>query len=140
MRLKAQAATEYMLVVMIALAILTPIIISGGQQLAELRAATSLMQGGTALDAVREAADLVYAQGAPAKLTVGVEFPPFIRSSLVSGRELVLTLDVGAGPTDIVRVAEYNLTGELPASEGYYQVTAEAVRSGGQLLVDVSWS
>lgn len=90
---------------------------------------------------LKDAADLVYAQGPPAQFYVDVNVPPGILEASVggaSGREILLRLSVGGGVTEVFATTTGNVSGNLSrfvGAQGLYLVLVKAQGGGGGATV-----
>ncbi|HJW97219.1 MAG TPA: hypothetical protein VJ485_03575 [archaeon] len=124
--MKAQVSFEYMMVFGLAIAFAIPVWIyiatlqgSAGEEL-------SLSYAKNAASQVTSAADLVYTQGPPAKVTLDIYIPSRIANVTISGKTVVLNVSSSAGFSDVFSSSVANLTGNLSASEGMHKVTVES--------------
>ncbi len=132
--MRSQASLEFFIIVSLVLLMLYPLWITlfssvTGQQ-EELRVSYAR----TAVERVRQAADLVYVQGEPAQVSVRVYIPEGVENYTLSGEVIELNVRNRAGITDIVAFSNGNMTGELPTTAGYHTLRIKAV--GG--LVNVT--
>ena len=136
MRRGGQASLELMITLAFALLMLIPIIVlvflqtsSGSEELAVDQAQQSVFR-------LKNAADVIGAQGPPAKATVNIIVPQRLTSITVGsqsspyiGREIIFSVNARGGTSDVVAVTLYNVTGDLSAytKSGTYPVSIEAV-------------
>ena len=132
--MRAQASLEFFIIVSTVLLMLYPFWItlfeSIGSQQEELR----ISYARSAVERVREAANLVHIQGEPAQVSVRVYIPEGVENSTMEGDTLVLKVRTRAGLTDVVAFSNGNLTGEMPIEAGHYTLKIKA--EGG--LVNVT--
>ena len=125
--MKLQIAMEYLIIVGVVLVFLIPIwvyvTVSQNEALGDL----SLSYARTAVEKLRSAADMVYSQGAPAKVRQNVYFPSGLEEAALQGSSVVLTVRTYAGLSNVSAVCKGNLTGALPQEEGNYLFTVEAI-------------
>lgn len=129
---KCQAALEYMLIVGIILASLTPLMLYVFQQ---TEISTRMQQAEVAVNTIAAKADNLYAQGPGAKSTINVLFPSGYGGGTVSGRTVAIKVFLTNAYSDVVAVSKANLTGSLPNEPGYKQIVLETLLSG---VVNVS--
>lgn len=126
-RRKAQAAFEYMLVVLIALAFMVPLWTYMATVNNEASDELSLSYAKNAADAVASAADLVYTQGPPAKVRITVFIPSStVNASIINGTVIFVIRNAG-GETAIYAESRARINGTLPASGGSYNMEIRAL-------------
>jgi uncharacterized protein (UPF0333 family) len=123
---KAQTAMEYLLIVGIALALVTPIWIYVTSFEGRSAEQLSLSYAQVAVDRLADSADLVYSQGPPARLRLKVHVPSGIEEVNITQRTAIFRMSFGSGTTDVYAVSQSDLQGSLPAREGNYWVDVEA--------------
>ncbi len=125
---KGQAAIEYLIVVSVALLLLSPLIITSQRSVSDLNREVTNLKALNALYKIKEAADVVYSQGPPSKMTIYVSLPLQTRDVFSSQNMLVLEL----GPEDMIThipvSMDYNITVEgRPSARGMQKVSIEAM-------------
>ena len=75
---------------------------------------------------VTSAADLVYTQGPPAKMTLDVYMPSRVENASISGKTVNLNVSSSSGYSDVFSGSVANLTGSLPTSEGMHKIIVES--------------
>ncbi len=125
--MRAQAAFEYMLVVIIALAFMIPLWVYLITVNTEANDELSLSYARNAVDAIASAADLVYTQGAPAMVRIRVNMPAGVESASLTNNTIILNVRRGAGPTTVFATSRARLNGTLPTSGGSYWLDIRAV-------------
>jgi uncharacterized protein (UPF0333 family) len=124
--MKAQSSFEYLMIFMLALGFAIPvwIYISSLQQGAgeEL----SLSYAKNAVSQITSTADLVYTQGAPAKVRLDVYIPSRVESIAISGKTVNFNMSSSTGFSDVFSESVANLSGSLPTSEGMYRIGVES--------------
>jgi len=134
-RESGQASLELLITLAFALVMLIPITAlvfiqttSGSEQL-------SIDQAQQSTNRLKNVADIVAAQGAPAKATVSVVIPQRLSAITIGsatypyiGREIIMRVRTSAGETEIVATTLYNVTGNLTnyTKAGTYPIYAEA--------------
>lgn len=125
--MKLQVAMEYLIIVGVVLAFLVPIwayvTISQNQASGDL----SLSYARTAVEKLRSAADMVYSQGSPAKVTLNVYLPPGLEQAALQNASIILSVRTYAGLNSVSAQCKGNLTGSLPQREGNYLFIVKAV-------------
>lgn len=123
---KAQTALEYLTMVGIGLVILMGLLTFAYFWTSSSREEMSISIASKSVNEIVEAANLVYAQGYPAKTTVTIHIPPNIESSEIQASIVSMRLRVRGGYTDVHATAKGNLTGTLPPTPGYYKLTIQS--------------
>ncbi|MFH1404278.1 MAG: hypothetical protein ABIH11_08425 [Candidatus Altiarchaeota archaeon] len=83
-----------------------------------------------AVDSIAKAADTVYSLGPCSKTYVDIVVPNSAVSSSVGDNRISLTIDTGAGYSDIVAVTIGDVTGCMPSNPGACRVPIEMTCSG----------
>jgi uncharacterized protein (UPF0333 family) len=119
---KAQTSFEFLLMVVIGISILVPII--GYVSLYEVsyRDAYKISMAKDAVDKLGEAAESIYIQGYPAKMSLTISVPEGVHSSLVDKETIMFSLSTSSGQTDIYSNPKANVTGTLPIGAGYHKI------------------
>ena len=136
----AQSGLEYMIIVIIAMLLITPVVLRGTSMLTDMKQEMNVMGAKSAINDMGDAFESVFAQGEPAKITLGVRFPERINVTTVGPREIMIRLNSYGGTTDIVNMFDFNVTGNLPQDNGYYEVVVNAVKISGVTWVNVSYN
>ena len=130
-----QAATEYLIVIAISLLFLTPVILMGNNAVVDLKRTTDNVVARDAVDKITDMSRIVYAQGAPAKITDKVRFPGNILSTTVSNQMIIIKVSAGSASNDIFNIVDFNVTGSLPTTSGVYRISVEAIDYGVNISV-----
>lgn len=132
--MKAQTAMEYMIIVGIVLAFMLPLWIYVTTSQQRITTELSITYGKNAIDQIVSAADLVYSQGPPAKVTISVYIPSGIDNITITGNVIIMKVRVDSRLSDLVAVSNTQLNGTLPVSEGTYDIDIEAVDNFVQII------
>lgn len=126
---RAQAGIDYFVVIAMLLVLLSPFWIYLYDNLNRSQDDLNIAYAKTAASRIKEAADLVYAQGSPAQATVQVYLPKSIDSTNVTSNTLEMKIRVAGGTTsDVVSTTRAaQLQGSLPATEGYHSIIVKAM-------------
>jgi len=124
---KAQAATEYMVIAAIVLA-MSSIIFFYSWYLSHSSLSTG--RAAEAADTIAAAIDYVYSLGYGTQTAVDIELPENVISSKVGDREVVFTISSAGRSNDIVAITKANATGILPTSSGKHQILVNYSESG----------
>lgn len=125
--MKAQAAFEYMLIVMIVMAFLVPLwtytIVVNNEAADEL----ALAYAKNAAESLTSAADLVYSQGPPAKVRINVFIPGGVNETSITNQTVILNMMHSGGITSIFSISRARLNGTIPSTKGMYRMEVRAV-------------
>jgi len=123
MPMKSQAASEFLIIVSVALTILIPLILLVNQSLMGYRDDTKISLAKEAVKKLGQNADWVFSQGPPAKVTIEVYIPDDVASASLNNKMILYKIKTTAGITDIYHYTVSNLMGTLPEKSGYYFVS-----------------
>ncbi|GEM_PF-2444501 len=134
--IRAQVSTEFLAVAILALIIFVGVLIAVNQGVISYTNANRIADAQVAVNKIAEAADIVYAQGYPARTIVRVFIPPGIdaENTYVRGR----TVNIRVANQDIWANSKAELKGKVPTSPGYHFILVEATREGYVLIGAVS--
>ena len=135
---KGQSGLEYMIIVIIAMLLITPVVLKGTSMLSGMKSEVDVMQAKEAVNEISDAVESVFAQGEPAKITIDSEFPENINLTSVGSREIMIRLNAYGGVTDIVNKFDFSVTGNLPEENGRYDITIQAVKISGVTWVNIT--
>ena len=124
--MKAQTAFEYMVIVLLVMAFITPVwyhLNSVQQSTADQFIYTYAK---AALNKLKDNADLVYSQRYDARVTIKIYIPPGVQNISISGNDLRMTVYTSDGVQDVFETTTSTVSGSLPTSEGLYTVLLEA--------------
>jgi len=124
---KAQAAFEYMVIVIIALGFMIPIWLYVTSVKSNTTQELSLSYAKNTVEKLASTADLIYSQGAPAKVKVNVYIPDGVIGYLLANYTINLVMVYESTVTDVFAVSRARINGTLPTSEGNYWIQIEAV-------------
>ncbi len=130
-----QAATEYLIVIAISLLFLTPVILMGNNAVVDLKRTTDNVVARDAVDKITDMSRIVYAQGAPAKITDKVKFPGNIISTTLSNQMIIMKISAGSASNDIFNIVDFNVSGSLPTTPGVHRISVEAIDYGVNISV-----
>ncbi len=122
-----QAAFEYMFIVLLVLMFMVPVwvylSVVESQTSTELR----VTYAKNAVEKIASTADLIYSQGAPAKVKVSVYFPANIIEINITNYTISARMTYENSITDIFSVSKARMNGTIPIAEGNYWIQIEAV-------------
>lgn len=119
MRLKAQASTEMMVTVAFVVTIMFPLLLIAYLQSTNVSDQLGVQQAQQTVTKISNYADIVGAQGDPAKITLQVFMPPNIDNITVGnstdgiGHEVIINLRTSSGITQVVGVTLIKIAGNL---------------------------
>ncbi len=123
---KGQSGLEYMIILAILLAALTPIIIYSLDTLSlSIRTAYSK----EAVQKIAAAADNLYMMGG-GKTTVAISIPSGVQELLLQNRTIRMRLKIGGSYGDAIAVTKANITGSFPTAEGTAYVPLQMAQNG----------
>ncbi len=125
--MKAQAAFEYMLVVILVMSFLVPLWTYTLSVNNEASDELALSYAKNAVETLTSAADLVYTQGAPAKVKVSVFVPEGVEEYNITNRTIILKVVYSGGSTGVFSESRARLNGTIPTSRGTYWMEVRAV-------------
>jgi len=121
--MKAQSASEFLIIVSVALTILIPLILLVNQSLMGYKDDTKISLAKEAVKKLGNNADWVFSQGPPAKVTVEVYIPDDVESVSLINNEILYKVRTSAGISDVYYDTVPELGGALPEKSGYYFVS-----------------
>ncbi|MCW1296417.1 MAG: hypothetical protein OH319_01915 [Candidatus Parvarchaeota archaeon] len=124
--MKSQVAIEYMILISLILLLLVPIWIYLMLSRIQLQDDLSISYAKDAVNRIKDAADLVYIQGSPARVKVNIYIPENVHSINFTDRTIIIKLRTSAGLVDIHAETLANITGQLPVQSGYYEVIVKS--------------
>ncbi len=128
-RKKSQSATEYLVVVSVALALLSPLIVMAQQTVYDLNTSINLIEANNALTKIKNAADRVYAQGYPSKLSFMVIVPNRMERMFVDDHALIMELSYKDAPSHVVEFFDYDIVLSGTPEKGLNRVTVMAYQN-----------
>ncbi len=138
-RRKGQAAIEYMIVVTTALMFLAPMIIAAQKSINNLNKDISYLKGYEVLSKIKNAGDIVYAQGPPSRLTIFVDVPPLILRGSIENNALAYWIGYPNRMNSTVLVfTNYPVLGKLPITAGMHKLVISAEKINGIEYINVT--
>lgn len=117
--MKAQSAVEYLIIVSVALLIIIPFLAYVNQSFSNYKENSKIIQAKNAVKKLGEAADFVYSQGPPAKLTMRICIPEGIQS-VSFNKHILFKIKTSAGISDIFYDTIGEIRGTIPIKSGCY--------------------
>lgn len=127
---KGQAATEYLMIMGISLAILIPLFAFVQDYTYRSKIDMRVNSLEDSLQSLADTSDMVYYQGYPAKITVNIYMPEGVVETDISQRTLSATLQTPSGKNDILAVTDAPVNGSLPVEAGGYKMEVRALEEG----------
>jgi len=129
--MKGQTGLEFMLIMAISLAILIPLYAYMTSYSNQTRQDLKFKALEDNLESLAEAADIVYSQGYPAKMTINFYVPESAKNfSIINDRVIVMHLGYTNIGTDIAAKSEAIVNGTIPINPGNYRVSVTAQKDG----------
>jgi len=128
-KIKGQIALEYLVIIAFALLLAAPIIFSTQNSSVDLTLVSRSAIAKNALSAIREAVELVYSQGEPARTSIQVTFPAGINATTINGREISINLNSHKGLIPVYEIVDFNVTGSIPITPGTHKIIVRAVEN-----------
>jgi hypothetical protein len=125
--MRAQAAFEYMLVVLIALAFMMPLWLYMTTVKSEASDELSISYAKDAARMLVSACDLVYTQGPPAKVSITIFVPPGTVNSTITNSTVTFTISHSGGESTVFAESRARINGTLPATSGSYVMEISAL-------------
>lgn len=134
--MKGQAATEYLMIMGIALAILIPLFVFVQDYISDSKTDLRISAVKDSLQTLSDTSEMAYYQGYPAKITVNVFIPEGVVKTNISDKSFLITLQTPGGESDMVAVTDAPVNGSLPTKPGSYKIEVRALEKG---YVNVSY-
>jgi hypothetical protein len=126
---RGQSATEYAIIVGIALMILIPLWLSINTSLNTTKTALQSSYAQHAVSKLKGAADAVYVQGSPAKFTLLISLPEGVQNVTIANNEISVRLSTASGISDVIGTTIGPVYGSISPEMGTHRVVVSA--SGG---------
>ncbi|MBI2130318.1 hypothetical protein HYU10_00965 [Candidatus Woesearchaeota archaeon] len=123
---RAQSAVEMMIILAVGLAILIGILNIFFKANDSFSGQLESKKARAAVDAVADAAGMVYQQGVGSKTRVYVTLPENVNHINLTQRLVLINFNSGGNPRDVYRSLDFNISGSLPADEGSLWVYLES--------------
>jgi hypothetical protein len=136
--MKAQVATEYLIVVSFALMVIIPYVLYLQTVSQNFNESNDLSVASDSVQKIGQTSDWVYSQGEPARLKILVFIPKNVENITFVGRSMNWRVRTSSGVSDIYYNSVANLTGNLPTVSGYYNVLIQAMDSVVNISVSSS--
>ena len=120
--MKCQASFEFMLILIIGITILIPTIAFVSFYQIYYRDAYKISAAQDTVDKLAEAAESIYLQGYPARITLSVYIPEGVTGYHVENRTILFKVRTFSGETHVYSTPNTNVTGSLPTTAGRHQI------------------
>jgi len=130
---RGQSASEYAIIVGVALLLLIPLWISINSSLNSTNSGLQSAYAKHAVSKLTGAADAVYVQGSPAKFTLLITLPDGVQNVTISNNEISVRLATQSGTSDAVGTTIGPVFGSISTSMGTHRVVVSA--SGGAVNI-----
>ncbi len=120
MKKRAQIALEYVILVGLVLALLTPVFyfsFTTSVQTIKMNEASNLVKR------IADTADTLYALGAGSQDTIEINVPGGVQSISLGNKEVLLKIKIFEGVSDISMNTKTNISGTLSTKSGTYHIT-----------------
>jgi hypothetical protein len=119
---KSQAATEYLVIIAVGMAILIPMAVYLNDMYIAYKDGSNIASAKTAADKIASLANWVYSQGKPAKVVTSIYLPDGIERVEIENKTITFKMKTKSGPVDVSEETITSLEGSLPSSKGFYNV------------------
>ena len=126
-RIKAQVAPEYILVLGFVLIVTVPILYYA---MRESNVNIKINQISDAVNTLARAADTVYSIGPGTRKYVWVNIPGGVESYSLDNKSVLFKLSIFGGVSDVFEETKADLAGVIPISKGQHRVLVEMLESG----------
>lgn len=129
--MKGQTGLEFMLIMAMSLAIIIPLYAYVTSYTSQTKQDLKFKALEDNMEALTEAADIVYSQGYPSKMTINFYMPESVTNfSIINERVIVANVKASGASTDITAKSEAILNGSLPLTAGTHKVSVTAQKDG----------
>ncbi|MBS3113215.1 hypothetical protein J4418_03980 [Candidatus Woesearchaeota archaeon] len=115
---KAQAATETLIILAMALIVFLIVFMINQQNISNVNTDFEITKARTALDSIENAANLVYQQGEGAKARIYVNLPNSVKQISINQQTITMLLYGQKSDITVYRNLDYNLNGTIDATIG----------------------
>jgi|GEM_PF-4522757 len=124
--LKAQASTEILIVLAVAMAVFSAIFMYTQESASTVATEFEVTRAKTALDAIANGVEMVYQQGSGAKTMVYTNFPKNIKSASVTNQTISIVLYGPDGDISVFRSFNFLINGTINYPEGANWVSLQS--------------
>jgi uncharacterized protein (UPF0333 family) len=130
---KAQAAFEYMIIVILVLLFLLPVWNYAATTQSNTGTHLSASYAKNAADRITYSAGFVDSQGPPSKIILNVYVPKDVENATIINKTVIFRVRSGSDYSDVASMSIAEINGTLPATEGNYNIQIESTPSGVQI-------
>ncbi len=131
---RGQISSEMMVVLAVVLVVLAFIFTVNQTVMTGVQGEYNARKAKITLDRIVQAGKLVYQQGEGAKTKIYVSIPSNVDTITISGRTISLVMNISGEKSEIFRIADYNMTGNVSRKPGNSWIKLESK----QLSVNIS--
>ena len=130
--MKAQVATEFLVIVSVSLIILIPIIYFAFFYAFESTTSSEVQR---TANNIADTADYIYSLGNGSQATIQVSIPQGVINSSVTNKTISFKIGNRAGISDVIAVTKANVVGTVPSSVGIYKIKLQNLNG----LIIINW-
>lgn len=131
--MKAQSSFEMLVTFMVAITLLLPAVVYVISIQSTYADSYKISLAQNVVNKLSEAADTIFLQGTPSKITLTLQFPEGISETEVAGDTIRIRVTTSAGGNDIVQTTKEPVLGSLPETSGVYKIVVE--NQGGHISI-----
>ena len=120
--MRGQAAFEYLMLFSITLGILSVLVVFSQDMTARNREDIAVANAMNAANKIVEAANIVYTQGKPSRVTLSVYIPEGVDSIQFINNTMLMKINIGSTPNDIFATSKAPLQGNISSTSGMKQI------------------
>ncbi|NOX71465.1 MAG: hypothetical protein GXO64_02080 [Candidatus Micrarchaeota archaeon] len=124
---KAQAAFEYMAIVVLVLVFIVPLWYYGFQTKTGVSDDMTLAYAKNTVSKIADTADLVYSQRNNASVRIMVHIPDGVTYTNISGGDIMMRVATSTGEVTVYEMSKANISGSIPTQKGDYYFTLKAM-------------
>jgi len=126
MRKKAQATTEYLILLSFVMGIVLVLVVLFQSYSQETQDKIRMTQAEQIARKIADAAEKVYYLGEPSRVTIKAHIPGNVKAINIGNKEIFFVLNTQQGDNEIGTISKVNITGSLPTNEGIYEILVES--------------
>ena len=136
--MKAQIATEFLIVISFAIMVLVPYALYLTKVSQNFGEDNSLTVASNSVQKIGQTADWVYSQGEPSRLKILILVPNNVENISFINKTMNWKMRTSSGESDIYYNSIANLTGSIPTAPSYYNLLIQATGNGVNINVSSS--
>ncbi len=122
MRFTGQSGIEFMVIIGFALLALSPFLFNTQNIADDLTRITRTQQAENAVQTLKSGAELIHAQGYPARTVVDIKLPAGVTNTSVDNTAIQLSIRTPEGKEQVYAITEFNVSGTVPTSQGQHSI------------------